>query len=214
MKNFKFVFYLFVLIGFNGAFSAPSDRLFKLAEIDNAQGLRSALKDGETPNVLNADGESPLLVALKSESYAAAEVLADFAGTDVDQANVHGETALMMAALKGQLELCRKLIAKGAKVNRIGWTPLHYAASGGDLPVVELLLQRGAELDSRSPNRSTPLMMAAGYGTQDITLLLLARGADAALRNDRNMTAVDFATTAGREELAKRIAAAAPKLER
>lgn len=37
----------------------------------------------------------------------------------------------MMAAIKGNVEAVRKLIARDADVNEAGWAPLHYAASGG-----------------------------------------------------------------------------------
>lgn len=214
MKNFKFVVYLFVVFGFSFANAADSYRLFHFAKNDSVPGIRTALKAGEDPNAVNEDGDSPLMVALKNESNAAAQALAEHPGTEVDLANKVGETPLMMAALKGRTELCRTLIARGAQVNRSGWTPLHYAASGEQLATVRLMLDSGAQVDSRSPNRSTPLMMAARYGTEEMALLLLARGANAALRNDRELTAFDFATTAGREELAKRIAEAARKLER
>jgi ankyrin repeat protein len=214
MKNFNLIVYLFVAIGFSCANAADSYRLFHFGKLDSAPGIRTALKAGEDPNALNDDGDSPLMVALKNESYAAAGVLAEHPGTEIDLANKVGETPLMMAALKGQTELCRKLIARGAKLERSGWTPLHYAASGEQIAVVRLMLDSGAEIDSRSPNRTTPLMMAARYGAEDMVVLLLARGANAALRNDRDLTAFDFATTAGREELAKRIAEAARKLER
>jgi len=36
----------------------------------------------------------------------------------------------MMAALRGSLEWTQRLIERGAAINRDGWTPLHYAASG------------------------------------------------------------------------------------
>lgn len=215
MKNFKFVIYLFVLIGVSSVGAADDSwRLFRAAKLDSAPSVRVGLKAGESPNVRNEDGDTPLIVALREDSFAAAEALADAPDLEVDLANKSDETALMMAALKGRTELCRKLIARGAKLNRSGWTPLHYAASGEQVSAVRLMLDSGADIDSRSPNRTTPLMMAARYGSEDAAVLLLQRGANAALRNDRDLTAFDFATTAGREELAKRLAEAARKLER
>jgi uncharacterized protein len=214
MRNFKFVIYLFVLIGFSSAGAEESWRLFRAVKLDSAPAVRSAVQAGESPNVVNEDGDSPLLVALKNESYAAADALATIPGVEVDGANKAGETALMMAALKGRVELCRVLIAAGAKVNRSGWTPLHYAASGEEMALIDLLLKSGARIDARSPNGTTPLMMASRYGNYDMGGLLLERGANAALRNDLGLSAVDFATTAGREELAKRLAEAVRKLER
>jgi hypothetical protein len=91
-------------------------------------------------------------------------------------------------------------------VNKPGWSPLHYAATGPDPKIVELLLDRGAVVDADSPNRSTPLMMAARYGKEGSVKLLLARGADPKRTNDLNQTAADFARSAGRESLAAQLA--------
>jgi uncharacterized protein len=71
------------------------------------------------------------------------------------------------------------------------------------------LLERGADVNAGSPNRSTPLMMAARYGAEAAADLLLLKGADARARNERGLTAADFARTAGRVALALRIEGAA-----
>ncbi|UUX94290.1 ankyrin repeat domain-containing protein [Aquabacterium sp. J223] len=73
---------------------------------------------------------------------------------------------------------------------------------------MQLLIERGADLNARSPNGSTPLMMAAGYGSVTAAELLLARGADPRLANDLDLDAADFARRADRVRLADQIAAA------
>ena len=75
--------------------------------------------------------------------------------------------------------------------------------------MVALLLERGAQIEALSPNRTTPLMMAARYGPEAAVDLLLARGASLKARNDSALGAVDFALLAGREALAQRLQAAA-----
>ena len=97
------------------------------------------------------------------------------------------------------------LLARGGQVNRAGWTPLHYAASGPEPKLVALLLERGALIEAHSPNRTTPLMMAARYGANDSAVLLLQRGADVRVKNDAGFNAVDFARQAGREPLAAQL---------
>ena len=156
---------------------------------------------GFDPNTRGPAGEIALVSALHGEDLAAAEAL--FARPDirVDLLNPAGESALMMAALHGQYDWCVRLIARGAPVNKPGWSPLHYAASGPDPKIVGLLLERGAVVDAESPDRTTPLMMAARYGKEDSVKLLLARGADPTRTNDRNMAAADFAQGSGREWL-------------
>jgi ankyrin repeat protein len=99
----------------------------------------------------------------------------------------------------------RKLLDRGAQVDKTGWSPLHYAATGPDAAAVRLLLERGAAIEAASPNRTTPLMMAAQYGPEASVEALLQRGADAKARNDRGLNAADFARQAGRAALAARL---------
>ena len=114
---------------------------------------------------------------------------------------------MMMAALKGDMDGATMLLERGAQVNKSGWTPLHYAATGPEPRLVRLLIDRGAELNARSPNGTTPLMMAAQYGAEDSVNLLLERGADPKLRSDLKLGVVDFALKAGRNVLAAKLEA-------
>jgi ankyrin repeat protein len=111
----------------------------------------------------------------------------------------------MMAALRGHLTWCKRLVERGAAVNRAGWTPLHYAATGPEPQVVSFLLASGAKVDAASPNGTTPLMMAARYGQEDSVQLLLGARADPRLRNQKDLSAADFARDAGRQALASRL---------
>jgi ankyrin repeat protein len=126
----------------------------------------------------------------------------------VDAVTAADETALMMAALRGHLDWAKKLVARGAAVNRPGWTPLHYAASDAGTPVVAWLLAQGAALDAASPTGNTALMMAARYGASESVDLLLARGADPRPKNQRGLSAAELARGAGRDRVADQIAAA------
>jgi ankyrin repeat protein len=75
--------------------------------------------------------------------------------------------------------------------------------------VVSFLLDRGAEIEARSPNGTTALMMAARYGAYDAAERLLARGADLRTRNDLGLNAADFARQGDREALAAKLEQAA-----
>lgn len=207
MSYFRTLLYLFALIGFSAATADSTEDLFKGVEIDAPHLVSQALQAGADPNQRDAKGQVPLFLALRGESLRAAEALLASPKLDIDLANDHGETPLMMAALRGQMAMAEQLLARGAKVNKDGWTPLHYAASGPSVPLLTLLLERGAAIDARSPNGTTPLMMAARYGSIEGADLLLARGADRTLVNERQLTAGDFADAAGREALSQRIRA-------
>jgi ankyrin repeat protein len=205
----KFLFYLFVSASSFSALAQDEVAFFRAVNLDSERGVRDWLAAGGDPNRADSRGQTALILAMRDESFKVAAVLLDHPAIRVDATNSAGETALMMAALKGHLAWVQRLAARGAALWREGWTPLHYAASGGGFDVVRWLLDQGVPIDAPAPNRSTPLMMAARYGASESVELLLARGADARPRNDRGMDAADFARGAGRDALAERLAALA-----
>ena len=63
--------------------------------------------------------------------------------------NIHGRTALYLAANSGDLEVCKLLVDAGAELNHQnhgGDTALHIAASMGHLEIVRLLVNAGADI--------------------------------------------------------------------
>ncbi|MGI9504414.1 MAG: ankyrin repeat domain-containing protein [Geminicoccaceae bacterium] len=79
----------------------------------------------------------------------------------------------------------RLLQAEAALVEALGKTPppIHWAIWKGKTQIVDLLLDQGADIERRDPDRNaTPLHYAIIYGRQEIVRLLVARGAD--LKND------------------------------
>ncbi len=198
--------YLFVLIGFVSANAGSYEDFFVAIENDDAGAVSALIRRGFDPGSRDPKGQTALFVALRAESLKAADALLAGPQPDINVLNEAGESALMMAALKGQLEWCRRLLERGAQLNQPGWSPLHYAATGPNPAVVQFLLERGAAIEAEAPNRTTPLMMAARYGAEPSVDLLLARGADPRRTNDRGLRAADFARDGGRAELAARLA--------
>lgn len=210
MNNyFRFVVYLFVLAGFSQAIADQSVTFFRAVNVDNDRTVKELLAAGFDPNASNPQGHGGLFLSMREGSFKVAQALLAHPNIRVDAATPADETPLMMACIRGHLEWAQKLLDRSAAINRPGWAPLHYAASGTERSVLAMLLDRGAAIDAPSPNRSTPLMMAARYGFEDAADLLLKRGANAKLRNDLQLNAADFARAAGREPLALRLEAAA-----
>jgi uncharacterized protein len=206
---FRFVFYIVVLLTISVANAEPAVDFFRAVNVDDAGTVKALLGRGFDPNTVSEKGQVGLYLAFRDESPKVVAALLAHPKTRIDATNAADETPLMMAALRGQVDGARQLIDRGAAVNRTGWTPLHYAASGPEALVVALLLERGAQIEALSPNRTTPLMMAARYGPEAAVDLLLARGASLQARNDSALGPVDFAVLAGREALAQRLQAAA-----
>ncbi len=194
------------LLALSLALAAPlagaqdADPFFRAIKQDNDLALRSLLARGVDPNLRDEKGMPGLYVALQEGTLKAANVLLASPRLQPESRNPADESPLMMAALKGHLDIATRLIKLGADVNKPGWTPLHYAATHGHLKIMELLLEEHAFIDAESPNGTTPLMMAASYGTPEAVKLLIEAGADIHMRNQKGMTALDFARRAERPD--------------
>ena len=208
MRNYlRYWIYLIVTIGFSCVHSGSYDDYFVAIKRDDARAITQLLQRGFDANTLSPDGEHGLLLALRESSLKVVQVLLGWPKTQVETRNAVDESPLMMAAFKGHIEIVRALIARGADINKTGWTPLHYAATGSHNTIVSLLLEEHAYIDAESPNGTTPLMMAAQYGSAATVRQLLEAGADASLKNQLGLTAQDFAVRSGRREVSEMIAA-------
>ena len=207
MRNYiKKILHLLVLSVCSLAQAGSYEDFFGAVKQDDAQTVNALLRRGFDPNAPDPKGLSGLYLALRDQALNTAAVLIAWPKTNVEIRTPQDESPLMMVSLKGHLELARKLIERGADVNKTGWTPLHYAATNGHLAVIELLLEQHAYIDAESPNGSTPLMMAAHYGTPAAVKLLLEAGADPLIRNQLGLTAIDFANRGNRKDSAELIA--------
>ncbi|KAF8417400.1 hypothetical protein EV426DRAFT_376691 [Tirmania nivea] len=99
-------------------------------------------------------------------------------GISIDAGNVYGETALHVAARKGQTGRVKVLIEKGATIdatNKDNWTALHLAAQNGHMEVVKVLLDRSATIDATDKDDWTTLHLAAQNGHMEVVKVLLDR---------------------------------------
>ncbi len=202
INHFKKLVYLSVLTCFSTANAGSYDDFFSAIKSDSDFALSTLLQRGFDPNTVNPQGVPGLMLAIKEPSPKAARVLIGWPRTQVEVRNAADESPLMLAALAGDVELCRLLIARDADVNKTGWAPLHYAATNSHLEVMRLLLDAHAYIDAASPNGTTPLMMAAHYGSAFAVKLLLEAGADPTLKNMQDLSALDFANRGTRTESA------------
>lgn len=100
------------------------------------------------------------------------------AGGDLNLRDRSGFTPLYHAARSpdGQsADAARALVAWGADVNVVGLydhTPLHHAASFGNVTLVRLLLELGADPHACSSSGATPLNMALAQGKGEAVTVL------------------------------------------
>ena len=95
----------------------------------------------------------------------------------------------------------RLLLDSGADANvrnADGRTLVYQAASmGNGLPILRLLLEKGAEPDAKTIIGMTPLMAASGRANVDAMRLLIEKNADVNARNAAGATALMAAAATG-----------------
>jgi uncharacterized protein len=170
----------------------PRVELLEAARLDQESVAIRLLLRGVDPNIREKDAGPVIVYAAREKSFGVVRALAIDPRTAIDAANAQKETALMYAALHGDLKTVKVLVDKGAGVNREGWSPLHYAASSGHVEVVKFLLENHAYIDAASPGNVTPLMMAARHNQTSASRLLVEEGADPSLKSDQGLTAADY----------------------
>lgn len=208
MKSYwKQLLCLLFFIGSAPVFGGSYEDFFIAIKQDDERTVQSLLKRGFDANAPDPNGFHGLFLAVKEPSPKVTTVLIDWPKTNVEPRTAKDESPLMIAALNGDLELVKRLVKRGAHVNKPGWAALHYAATNGHVSVIRFLLDESAYIDAEAPSGATPLMMAAHYGTPQAVKLLLDEGADPLLKDLRGLTAIDFAYRAQRAESAELIAA-------
>ncbi len=186
------------------AHAGSYEDFFSAIDANDAAKLRNVLAKGFDVNSVDPKGQRALYLAVRAGSRDAFRLLMEQPGIEVDVQNAPGETALMMAALRDNLDAAQTLAARGAATHKGGWSPVHYASTGPGSNVLRWLLERGAPLEAKAPGGNTPLLLAARFGADRSIELLLERGADKAAKNDRGQGAADLAKEAKRDEWFKR----------
>ncbi|WP_313950397.1 ankyrin repeat domain-containing protein [Accumulibacter sp.] len=156
---------------------------------------------GMNVNSVDAAGNTLLMQAVQRDN---ADLLGQLLQrrARLNTRNRNSETALSLAAFKGDLAIVRRLVEAGADVNLYGWPPLIYAAFNGHTAVVKYLLAKAADVNAITENGSTALFFAARFGHQQIVELLLQNKADASIANDRGATADAWALQTGNTNIA------------
>ncbi len=118
--------------------------------------------------------------------------------------DIHGNTALIIAADDGKIEEVVSLIGRGANVNarnKYGNTVLICAAEKGHIDIVKLLIAFGANINAEGNRGKTALMEAASYCRIEVVKLLITLGANVNARRDNGNTALMIAFSSGHKEI-------------
>ena len=145
----------------SSVFAGVYETILNAAENGHTSVVQDLVARGMDINTTDADGSTLLLIATRGDNPVLVEYLLKNRAK-VGKSNRFGDTALHLAASKGSTACLTLLLAAGAEV-------------------VELLVAKGALLDTRAPNGRTALMLAAQNDHADVSLVLRRAGADAEL---------------------------------
>lgn len=149
--------------------------------------------------VVNEEGETALLLALKQTSEDAFVITKDLLdrGSDPSVTDSMGRTALHIAAGEGTPDLTKLVLSCGLDVDASdinGSTPLMIVAersySSDCVLIAQQLLESGANVNAADEGNGTPLIGASGFGTLETIQFLIARGANVESRDWFNRTAL------------------------
>lgn len=90
-----------------------------------------------------------------------------------------------MPVYSADLEMIRRLALRGADINardNENNTPLHQAASAGNVARVEFFLEQGMDINDGGSADYSPLQLAARYGHVELARFLIQGGANVNLR--------------------------------
>ncbi len=119
--------------------------------------------------------------------------------------NPEADRALIDASKVGNIEMLNLAISDWGNVDAKGGklmaTPLHYSTVHGHTPIVERLLDKGADVKVTDANGETPLHDAATFGRIEIVKMLLAHKADVNAVTPEKKTPLDNAIEANAENI-------------
>ncbi len=134
-------------------------------------------------------------------------------------------TPLHLASKKGHLEIVQYLVENGAdKEAKVKWnpttrdlvldcckvsignhsqTPLHFASAEGHFKVVKYLVEKGADIETKTEWKISPLYMASAKRHFEIVKYLVEKGADIDSKDNLNQTSLHIASKKGHVEIVK-----------
>jgi Ankyrin repeats (3 copies)/Ankyrin repeat len=165
------------------------------------------IKYPEHVNAIDGHYMTPAVAALAGRYFQLAQVL-HRNGSSVESRGDYGSTPLHSAVHRGDLEMVQVLLEFGVDVNAQNsnlLTPLIFASTGyGDhLRVARLLIEQGADPNSRDWRGFTPLHHALERSRIEMACILIEHGASVEVKDNNGRTPLDIASEEQREEIIK-----------
>ncbi len=152
--------------------------------------IKTLIEKGANLNAEQEDGSTPLNYPMEKQlSIELEEIFSS--GVGIKQP----WSSLLIAAFRGDKKKVELLLERGVDVNEItdGLTPLFGAIQNGHTEIVLLLLNKGADVNSKWLYGLTPLGLAVEGGYRELVIILVKRGAQVRSNNEEGPTPLQCA---------------------
>jgi ankyrin repeat protein len=170
---------------------------------DSKKLVQLLIDKGVDVNV-KASGMTPIGEAIGNENKEIIELLID-SGVNVNAKDDRGNTILHQAAYRGSQKIVEFLIAKGADINIGGNYLLAFAVSSSNKELVELLVDRGLNIQTKTDGDRTLISWAIEGRKHEKNLamveFLIAKGVDIQNKNSFGETLLHEAARIGDREI-------------
>jgi len=150
---------------------------FMLSLINNHEEIASLLCEHNCDgSVTGSDGTPPLLAAVQKKYSKVVSALIQ-QGVDVNVSDKNHLTPLLCALENKCDVMAKEILDAGAsiEINESRKSPLHLAVELGVKPLVEAILDRGANVNLLDVNEESPLVVAVKNQHEDVSRLLIER---------------------------------------
>ncbi|XP_048251276.1 inversin-like [Haliotis rufescens] len=159
--------------------------VMRAAELGHREVAGLLVSKGADVSLVDEDGYNTLHFACLGGHLETVEFVLSLNVVDINSRGLKSRTPVMWAAMKGNSDVVKLLVSKGADVSLVdvdGGNILHFACLGGQLETVEFVLSLNVvDINSRGLRSRTPVMWATERGHRDVVALLASKGADVSL---------------------------------
>lgn len=170
------------------------------AEYGNRAATKVLLEIGNNPNVADNHGRLPIHRACEAGNSLLLMHLIEFVSS-TDALDTQGRAPLHVCAEYDHTDLVQLLLTTGVGVNTInqrsGEAALHIAAKFGHFATLNILIERGGDLELKDRIGQTPLHLALLRGHAEVSMSLLDAGADLSTVTARGQIPLFCAVTGG-----------------
>ena len=161
--------------------------------------IQELLANGAKPDIKDLTGMSPLLVSARGGYLDTVKILLN-AGSDINQINNDGFSALCLSTRHNKIDIVKELIKNGTKHLD---SSLHISICSKNLELVKILLNAGANINTQKLNGYSILHYASVFNEIAIIKELVERGAHINIMTIHGTTPMSIAVSEGHLSIVK-----------